>query len=436
MKPTKSFISRNFLLLTYTDQGDLIEEQPFVQNDCYYYGDVDGDPESIVTINTCFGTLQGILEIHGTSYEIMPKNLTSTFEHLVYKIDIKDTESFSMRCGLKEDEIARQKKIQESEDSTLMQSHYKDWWTHHKYIEYFVVVDNNQYVYKNNVTACMEEMFEIVHAINNIYLQVGIEVILTALDIWNERNHINVDVNLFVLLNSFCTWKNQHREKKVINDISHFYVRKKFKYFGIGSGSSTCQNNNCAVTSFIKNSIHEMAVIASHEMGHIMGLDHDEKYCACGSNHCIMADDYSNSPKFSNCSYQDFFRTTQNKNCLHNIPEGLTRVQNSTCGNNIVEEGEQCDCGSSKSCARDSCCRNDCVLNPDADCAFGLCCKHCKFLPTGTVCRKEKDKCDFPEWCNGTSSECPEDVYREDGSICPGSGYCYNGTCHTRKGFC
>ncbi|OBS75969.1 hypothetical protein A6R68_17579, partial [Neotoma lepida] len=87
MKPTKYFISRNFLLFTYTDEGDLLAEQPFVQNDCYYHGYVDEEPESMLIINNCLGSLQGIIEINGTAYEIVPKNPTSTFEHLLYKID-------------------------------------------------------------------------------------------------------------------------------------------------------------------------------------------------------------------------------------------------------------------------------------------------------------------------------------------------------------
>ncbi|KAL1773208.1 disintegrin and metalloproteinase domain-containing protein 26A-like [Sigmodon hispidus] len=437
MKPTKSFISRNFLLLTYTDQGDLIEEQPFVQNDCYYHGDVDGDPESIVTINTCFGTLQGMLEIYGTSYEIMPKNLTSTFEHLVYKIDIKDTESFSMRCGLTEEEIARQNKFEESKGSTLMQLSYENLWKHHIYIEYFVVVDNAHYVSRNyNVTVCTQEIIEVVHGINVIYLQIDTEIILTALDVWNEKNHVDVDVPLNKLVPAFCKWKIQHRDKHVKNDISHLLVRKTYKHLGFAYQATICYNFDCAVNSFVTNSTQEMAFIASHEMGHILGMKHDSEYCNCGAKACIMASSQSNNPKFSNCSYQDFYAATQTSACLFNIPKGLSKVQNSTCGNNIVEEGEQCDCGSSESCARDPCCRNGCVLNPDADCAFGLCCKDCKFMPTGTVCRKMKDKCDFPEWCNGISGECPEDVYREDGSSCPGGGYCYNGTCHLRKEYC
>ena len=110
MKPKKNLMSRNFILLTYTQQGDLLEEQPFVQNDCYYHGCVAEDPESSVIVNTCWGWggLQGTLEVNGTTYEILPKSSTSTVELLAYKMDSGVSESFHMRCGLTEEEIARQ----------------------------------------------------------------------------------------------------------------------------------------------------------------------------------------------------------------------------------------------------------------------------------------------------------------------------------------
>ena len=77
-----------------------------MKNDCYYHGYVDRDPESMVIINTCLGSLQGILEINGTAYEIVPKSSTSTFEHLTYRMDNEESESFPMRCGLTEEETS------------------------------------------------------------------------------------------------------------------------------------------------------------------------------------------------------------------------------------------------------------------------------------------------------------------------------------------
>ena len=52
------------------------------------------------------------------------------------------------------------------------------------------------------------------------------------------------------------------------------------------------------------------------------------------------------------------------------------------CGNGVVENGEQCDCGFRENCVLTGellCCDfTTCKLHPDAQCSAGLCCKDCK----------------------------------------------------------
>ncbi|XP_052018617.1 disintegrin and metalloproteinase domain-containing protein 26A-like isoform X2 [Apodemus sylvaticus] len=439
MKPKKNLISRNFRLFTYTQQGDLLEEQPFVQTDCYYHGYVDEDPESLVIVNTCLGSLQGILEINGTTYEIMRKSSTSTFEHLAYKVDSGESESSPMRCGLSEEEIERQMKLQES-TATLLQIPYENWWTHHRLIEYFVVIDHNRYVHRNsNKTTCIQDMLQIVNGINAYYLQIETDVVLTKLELWSTKNLVNVEQEIQKVLSAFCNWKINNIGNRVAHDIIHLFVKRGYGiYLGLANIAAVCSLLNCAVNSFVSDSLTDMSFIIAHEMGHNLGMKHDVNGCTCGRKDCIMAPYKSNSPKFSNCSYEEMFSCVTKKSCLYNIPVPIrtTDVKLTVCGNELVEEGEQCDCGDTETCSKDPCCSKDCILNRGAQCAFGLCCKDCQFLPTGTVCREEKNECDLPEWCNGTSGECPEDVYKEDGTPCSDESYCYKMGCHQHDGQC
>lgn len=207
-------------------------------------------------------------------------------------------------------------------------------------------------------------------------------------------------------------------------------------YLGLANVGTVCRANNCAVNSFMSDSMADMAFILAHEMGHNLGMLHDDSTCTCGRKSCIMAPAKSNSNKFSNCSYEELYKTITRRTCLYNIPDDVVRPNLTWCGNSMVEEGEQCDCGSSESCERDSCCSDGCVFKPSADCAFGLCCKSCKFIPTGTVCRRQNNECDLPEWCDGISAECPEDVDVEDGNLCHNGGYCYKRACHKHEAHC
>lgn len=49
------------------------------------------------------------------------------------------------------------------------------------------------------------------------------------------------------------------------------------------------------------------------------------------------------------------------------------------CGNKIVEEDEECDCGTFEECSLDQCCDGiTCKLKSEAQCATGVCCDKCR----------------------------------------------------------
>lgn len=93
----------------------------------------------------------------------------------------------------------------------------------------------------------------------------------------------------------------------------------------------------------------------------------------------------------SNCSYAHYFAhiyRASNARCLTNLP-GLGYVLE-RCGNKIVEENEECDCGSTEECEEDRCCQPDCKLKEGASCSTGLCCHNCWLWPVWYMCRVEE----------------------------------------------
>uniref|UniRef100_A0A8D0G790 ADAM metallopeptidase domain 8 n=1 Tax=Sphenodon punctatus TaxID=8508 RepID=A0A8D0G790_SPHPU len=143
--------------------------------------------------------------------------------------------------------------------------------------------------------------------------------------------------------------------------------------------------------------------------------------------------------RFSSCSADDLqkFLSDATTSCLLNVPKVDELYGGPVCGNQFVEQGEQCDCGTLEEC-RDPCCNaTTCRLLDGSECAQGGCCHHCKVRPAGVLCRPSKNNCDLPEHCTGHAAECPEDVFRENGYSCQGGdGYCYNGVCPTHLEHC
>ncbi|XP_051025754.1 disintegrin and metalloproteinase domain-containing protein 25-like [Acomys russatus] len=440
MKAKKNLISRSLTVFTYTDQGALLEDQPFVRNDCYYHGYVEGDPKSMVTLSICLGSFQGMLQINGVTYEIRPKVLSSTFEHLVYKMDKEDTQNRPIECRLTEEEITEQLKFQEKDNSTLMQRSYTGWWLHQWFLELAIVVDHGRFVFRNSNSSVVEmDAFMGVNLVDDIYRSINMNVVLIAFEVWNAGNPFTVTTTRHMMV-EFCKWKKYSFNKRVDHDSAHIIVKQDFcindltmSYF-----SGVCNINlNCGVECIMDEELSSFRTYVTHEIGHVLGMMDDEgTYCTCGRNTCVMNKKLLPSDAFSNCSYEQFTETISKKNCLRNPPNPESIVTIKRCGNGVIEDEEECDCGSLKSCAHDVCCSENCTLASGAACASGLCCKNCQFLPSGTVCRERDNLCDLPEWCNGSSGACPEDVYVEDGIHCLGGSVCFRKRCNSRDEQC
>ena len=87
----------------------------------------------------------------------------------------------------------------------------------------------------------------------------------------------------------------------------------------------------------------------------------------------------------------------------------------------------------------DPCCNaRTCRPRDGAQCTKGECCTStCQFKAYGTRCRSSSGQCDIEEYCSGESSECPADVYKQDGTSCNNNqAYCFSGECQTYDDQC
>lgn len=118
-------------------------------------------------------------------------------------------------------------------------------------------------------------------------------------------------------------------------------------------------------------------------------------------------------------------------------PGRIKTIQKSVCGNGILEEGEECDCGTEEECKGNPCCSFGCKLKDGAVCSDENepCCAKCQFrkLEEAFKCFTSKTQCKLGSICDGNSGKCPESKKALDGTNYElEGGKCASGLCTSR----
>ncbi|XP_045697008.1 LOW QUALITY PROTEIN: disintegrin and metalloproteinase domain-containing protein 1a-like [Phyllostomus hastatus] len=429
LKVKRDHFVNNFPVFSYHN-GTLGQERPSVSHDCHYEGYIEGVPGSFVSVNTCSG-LRGVLIKEGRSYGIEPMDSSQHFAHVLYTTAHQARVSCSVTP--EDSQVVSPSRQQGSRKPGGLQAP-SYLWSHTKYVEMFVVVNNQRFqMWGSNVSETVQRVMDIIALANSFTRGINTEVVLAGMEIWTEGDPIEVPEDLQVALRNFNSWRQEQLLHRVKHDVAHMIVGQHPEQ-GMGQAflNGACSTGfAAAVESFHHEDVLLFAALLAHELGHNLGIQHDHSACTCGDKRfCLMYEDITKESGFSNCSSDYFYRFLQAHKgaCLFNNPQHKGRLRrDSTCGNGVVEDSEQCDCGSS--CHHDRCCDQACNLKPNAVCSSGPCCNQlCQFVRRGTPCRHALGECDLPEFCNGTSKECPPNSYKQDGTPC-GKNYCVNGVC-------
>ncbi|KAK9409786.1 disintegrin and metalloproteinase domain-containing protein 20-like [Crotalus adamanteus] len=110
LRQRRSFIPKVFPVFTYDTAGILQVDHPFIKDDCFYHGFIQRKSSSRVTLSTCSGGLRGLLQIENKTYEIEPVQESSTFQHVVFRLEVEEG-AVRMACGM-----TREKGATSSED--------------------------------------------------------------------------------------------------------------------------------------------------------------------------------------------------------------------------------------------------------------------------------------------------------------------------------
>nr|XP_034821739.1 disintegrin and metalloproteinase domain-containing protein 28 isoform X5 [Pan paniscus] len=446
LKKNKNLLAPGYTETYYNSTGKEITTSPQIMDDCYYQGHILNEKVSDASISTCRG-LRGYFSQGNQRYFIEPLSPIHRDgqEHALFKYN-PDEKNYDSTCGM--DGVLWAHDLQQNialPATKLVKLNDRKVQEHEKYIEYYLVLDNGEFKkYNENQDEIRKRVFEMANYVNMLYKKLNTHVALVGMEIWTDKDKIKITPNASFTLENFSKWRGSVLSRRKRHDIAQLITATELAGTTVGLAfmSTMCSPyHSVGVVQDHSDDLLRVAGTMAHEMGHNFGMFHDDYSCKCPSTICVMdkALSFYIPTDFSSCSrlsYDKFFEDKLS-NCLFNAPLPTDIISTPICGNQLVEMGEDCDCGTSEECTNICCDAKTCKIKATFQCALGECCEKCQFKKAGMVCRPAKDECDLPEMCNGKSGNCPDDRFQVNGFPCHhGKGHCLMGTCPTLQEQC
>ena len=452
MKLNTLMMSVKPTLVSYGEDGELIEEGD--PDDCAYYQGYEASyPNIPSTMSLCTDGLQGVLMLNGSTLLLEPSRqylpLRQRGQRLIFGPHRLRKSDTNMLYNQTLDFVKTNITTERSAGRSRRQS--PDHLTGTKYVEMYVVNDRSEYTWLgSNKNNNMKRMKQVANIMDSLYTPHNIRAILMGVEVWNDNDKMVVSKTGSTTLNNFLRYRRDKILPRFAHDCSLFVTRVDFTgpTIGLAPVNGMCSPVLSGNVNQDTSTDHsQLAGTMTHEMGHNFGMKHDKTACYCDdrTRRCIMSP-YAQTPiatTFSRCSKNELntYLKGDMARCLiiPNLRNGL-HSNDTRCGNNKLDPGEECDCGLPKWCKNRCCNPNTCkFISAGYQCARGGCCRNCRVQVNGTVCRKAHDSCDLDEQCDGMSPECPEDLYMRDGIECKAAsqdGYCNKGRCRSHNAQC
>ncbi|XP_041435827.1 disintegrin and metalloproteinase domain-containing protein 10 isoform X1 [Xenopus laevis] len=471
--------NRTFALLLKRDLSVFAEDVQVLSNNrplpvdisFVYSGALKDEFESFCHGAIIDGHFEGFIHTkNGTFYVEYEKNLNGTTDSYIYHekdIDyslMKDKKSFEltlkkyqllekMKLKAKEEDLTRKKRSLDLSRTTCL---------------LYLKADYLFYKRFNSIEQVISQISSYMTSVNTIYGQAnfngikGINFKIKTLNVVQEDKPSSVMHPTFIgpekllMLHSESNWNNYclsylMTDRDYNGVLGLAWNGRPGNSGGICSKYSQHEGNlktvvtlNTGIVTIQKYGqylpprlIH---ITLAHELGHSLGAPHDEsqecaKFDTNSDNGNYLMFPYAmdgnqyNNDKFSPCSifYIGNLLRVKKDQCF-------VESDRPTCGNQIVEEGEQCDVGYNDN---DPCCYGaesamQCTLKPGKQCSpsQGLCCSHsCSYKPKSQKCQEEGE-CTLENYCTGESSKCSKPLPKSNYTLCNlGTRICINGMC-------
>nr|U3KRG1.1 RecName: Full=Snake venom metalloproteinase TM-1; Short=SVMP; AltName: Full=Zinc-dependent metalloproteinase [Protobothrops mucrosquamatus]4J4M_A Chain A, zinc-dependent metalloproteinase [Protobothrops mucrosquamatus]4J4M_B Chain B, zinc-dependent metalloproteinase [Protobothrops mucrosquamatus] len=196
-----------------------------------------------------------------------------------------------------------------------------------RYVMLAIVADHGMVTkYSGNSSAITTRVHQMVSHVTEMYSPLNIATTLSLLRIWSSKDLITVQSDSSVTLGSFGDWRKVVLLSQQAHDCAFLNTATALddSTIGLAYSNGMCDPKfSVGLVQDHSSNVFMVAVTMTHELGHNLGMAHDEAGgCACSS--CIMSPAASSGPSklFSDCSKDDYqtFLTNTNPQCILNAP--------------------------------------------------------------------------------------------------------------------